>query len=276
MGPPDDRWVGGLRVGLSYAVADESELDPLDAELWFREPGVCGSCLAWRSETREGDEIATGTCRLRPELGRVPADLKKCDRYMQRGGFTYRPNDQPAPKRRRAKTLAILKRPSGVREEARRAEVRAPRAPVSRVSEANVPASEPALIRIERKERLPKPRGPAPKEIDLGTLKSVPVIRQAMVELVREELSKKHRELHPKFKGGAARVVPTEGSAVELPVDRLFSMLERLLVSLEELEGALGKLEEADESRKQLAQIRGSFTTFNVLFSYRDEGFIGT
>ncbi|MBI4820744.1 MAG: hypothetical protein HY791_31055 [Deltaproteobacteria bacterium] len=263
-------------------MADEAELDPLIAETWFGEPGICGSCIAWRAETRPGDEIATGSCRLRPELGRVPADLKKCDRYMQRGGFTYRPDSDSGPKRRRSKTLAVLKRPGG-RDETRRPE--APSAPKSpkasreiQTQHGSKPSTERAapIIRLEVRPKLPFPRAPAPKEIDLGGVTSVPVVRQALVDLVREELMKSRREMHPKFKGGVVRVVPTSGSAREIPADRFFAHLDRLLSSLSALEAKVVGLEDSEEMKRQVTGIRGSFTTFNVMFAYKDEGFTGT
>src|SRR5687767_9960939 len=98
------------------------DLDPMDPDSWRQVPNVCGSCIAWRcEEARSGDEIATGACKLRPEMGRVPADLPKCNRYMPRGQFTFTPERIPrSPKRRAAKTLSIVRYgPSGEKLEAK-------------------------------------------------------------------------------------------------------------------------------------------------------------
>ena len=264
--PPNDRCRDGLRIGLTSVVTDEQELDPLDPEGWFREPNVCGSCIAWRCEARDGDEIATGPCRLRPELGRIPADLKKCDRYMQRGGYTYRPNDAAAPSRRRSKTLSVIKRP-GAEPESRPAKA-------SPKSTPSVGSNEPPrVVRLEVRPKLPFPRPTPPKEVELGRLTSLPVVRQALVELVRDEFGRSKREIHPRFKGGTVRAVPTAGAANEIPVEQLFAHLDHVLNSLALLESKLGQLDEAEDMKKQLNGIRGSFTTFNVLFAHRDEGF---
>jgi hypothetical protein len=82
------------------------ELDPMKAESWREVRDVCGSCIAWRCEDpREGDELAIGQCKLRPEMGRVPGDLPKCNRYMPRGTFKYQADKMPqSPMRRMPNT----------------------------------------------------------------------------------------------------------------------------------------------------------------------------
>ncbi|MEO1338545.1 MAG: hypothetical protein AAFV29_23080, partial [Myxococcota bacterium] len=88
--------------------------DPLKPESWHQEPGVCGSCIAWRpTPTQSGDEVAIGACRLRPELGRVPADLKLCDLYKPRGQFVYAPTpEKKTTRRRRTAAARVLRRSS--------------------------------------------------------------------------------------------------------------------------------------------------------------------
>jgi len=55
---------------------------------WRTDPDVCGSCIAWLapSPVEIGkDGAPVGSCRLRPELRRVPATLGKCALYRGRG-----------------------------------------------------------------------------------------------------------------------------------------------------------------------------------------------
>src|SRR5690242_13665647 len=86
--------------------------DPMNPAAWYQEPNICGSCIAWRpEEPRPGEDVAAGECKLRPELGRVPATLKKCNIYKPRGQFRYDPSSSSAPSRRKtAKTLKVLRR----------------------------------------------------------------------------------------------------------------------------------------------------------------------
>ena len=89
----------------------KAELDDLDPQRWFGEPDVCGSCIAWRSgEPEPEDEVATGVCRLRPELPRVPATLRRCDLYKPRGQFVYQPTVEPGGRRKRRADARVLRR----------------------------------------------------------------------------------------------------------------------------------------------------------------------
>ena len=124
-----------------------SDRDPKDPDAWREVKDVCGGCIAWRpGGPTEEDDVAMGSCRLRSELGRVPASLQKCDLYKGRGSYVYKP--APEPRRRaRASAPRVLKRTADGEMVVDKS-VRAPRAPRS---------TEPRV------------RPPVPREIDMGT-----------------------------------------------------------------------------------------------------------
>jgi hypothetical protein len=174
---------------------------------------------------------------------------------MPRGQFHYQPGKIKTPTRRRSKLLSVV-----------RAEGRGTEQPVLR------PVTTPSLPR----ERPPRP--PVPTEIDLGGDESGPVIRQALLELVRAELGRSTRELHPRFKQG--KVIAKNGDrSVEIGAERFFSVLDRLRSSLEACERALerrsAKFEPAElsEMKAGLRAVQGSLTTFNIMFADKEDYF---
>lgn len=74
---------------------------PHPDEPWREDPLVCGSCIAWRHPDppeRGPEGVPVGTCRLRPELHRVPATLGRCAQYRGRGqpAAPVRPRSKPS------------------------------------------------------------------------------------------------------------------------------------------------------------------------------------
>lgn len=267
---------------------------PLDPARWYGEPGVCGSCIAWKPEDPRPDEtVAAGVCRLRPELRRVPATLKLCSLYKPRGQFTYQPGKEPqAPTRRkRASAPVVLRRSEGGElvpasapkptraERPERAE-RAERAERPQRGEGEVPALGLSFVPMPPRERPPPvPGWTPPKDVDVGT-DSPPMVRGALVELIREELGVSRREMAQRFKmGGTAEAVSLDGRRRAIPASQLFSMLDRLKLSLEHLERALerrpGLGADREDLLANLRRVQGSFTTFNVLFADRADYFSG-
>ena len=234
--------------------------DPLDPEEWYGVPGVCGSCIAWKpGSTEPTDTRAVGVCKLRPEMGRVPADLPKCPKYMQRGGYTYDPSRAGASSRKRSKTIAVVRR--GQDGEMHAKPIRSP-APTA-------PRATPVA---------PPPRAPAPKDIDLGELTSLPVIEQALIELMRSELPASRREMLARFKGGRIEAHDGAGRIESRRIEWFFAAIDRLATSLDQLEqqvarhGAkLGGTEA--ELEDSLSRVRGTLTTFNVLFQHKEDFF---
>lgn len=231
---------------------DDRAHDPMAPEAWYGEPNVCGSCIAWRpEEAQEGDEVATGVCRLRPELGRVPASLKLCTLYKARGQFVYTPKrDAGGTRRKRASAVRVLKRTESGEM------VKAPAAAV-------------------RREPPPEEVYVPPREIDLGDDASLPAVRATFRDLIREELGVTRREMAKKYKGGTVKVAVAEGPYHEVPVDVLFALVDRFKSSLDALES---KLRLHDELKSEVANVkraRGTFTTFNVLWADREDYFTG-
>lgn len=264
------------------ATDDEPEAgpDPLNPQNWHAVRDVCGSCIAWRPDAaRDADEIATGVCKLRPEIGRAPADLRKCSKYLPRGQFVYQPGKVPgSPKRRMAKTVSVL-RQNAAGELVQTTTVRADALPPS-LRTARV---EPRVARVEvdaaEVQSAPRDvRPPAPSSIDLGQVSSPEVVRYALIELVRQEHGRVRRELHPRFKGGKIQALTAAGVGRSVPAERFFSMIDRLRSSLDALDGALAAKsaalgEDAAELRSQVGRMHGSMTTFNVLLSDRADYF---
>ena len=236
--------------------------DPMDPESWYREPGVCGSCIAWKpGDPRPGEEVAAGSCRLRPELSRVPATLRKCDLYKGRGQFVYQPGSTPSPgRRKRAAPPRVLKRT----DDGKLVETKAPPAPRA-PREPDAP-------------RTPVERPVAPREVDVGT-DSLDTLRSVFVQLLRHDFRDAGREMLGRFEGGRVETRVGDRVTKSIEVERFFGMLERFRVTLDELEDAIVRqdalLPMVPELIGQLRRIQGSFTTFNLLYGDRSDYFSG-
>ena len=114
----------------------------------------------------------------------------------------------------------------------------------------------------------------------MGADASVPLVRQALVDTVRHEYGRSRRELHTKYaRGGTVKVVDADGQRRSISAERFFSMLDRLQSSLAALERALdGQAESlgpavSKDLTAQLGRMRGSLTTFNVMFEHKEDHF---
>lgn len=248
---------GGGDVSIPVrGMADDK--DPMDPQSWFAEPGVCGSCIAWKSDDpRPGEEVAAGSCRLRAELPRVPATLRKCDLYKARGQFVYQPTaSSGSTRRKRSGAAKVMKRS----EEGQLVQVRAPVAP-----------------RESAGPKMPIERPPSPREVDVGT-DDAKELRRVMVALFRNERSTS-REMAGRFEGGKTEVTNGSRTTKRIDNERFFGMLESMRSSLEELEDAIVRsdplLPLVPELTGYLRRVQGSFTTFNILYAKRDDYFSG-
>lgn len=228
--------------------------DPLKPDSWHQEPGVCGSCIAWRpTPPQDGDEVAPGACRLRPELGRVPADLKLCDLYKPRGQFVYAPEPDRRGQKRRAATAKVLRR-----------------------------SAEGEMVVDEGASRVPSAspstRPPPPRTVEVGT-DDAAVLRRIMVELLSNEISTVRHDLHSRFDGGRVELIANDGRKHEVAVERLFGLIDRFKLSLDELEEAIVRQDDllalAPELIANIRRMQGSLTTFNFLFADRSDYFTG-
>ena len=232
---------------------DDRANDPMAPEAWYGEPEVCGSCIAWRpADPKPEDEVATGSCRLRPELGRVPASLKLCNLYKPRGQFVYLPKKDKEPRRKRASAPKVLRRSD----------------------EGELVEAPPPAV-YQRREAPPEEVVAVPRDIDLGDDANLPAIKATFRDLLREELGNSRREMQKKYKGGVVKVAIRTGPYLEHSCDLLFSILDRLKSSLDQLEAKLEKTAELKEDAEQVKRIRGSFTTFNVIWADREDYFTG-
>ena len=231
-----------------------SPADPNDPEAWQGIADVCGSCIAWRStQVDQSRQVASGICKLRPELQSVPADMKKCTIYKPRGQFVYSPGQSSSPKRRRAKVLKVVRiDEKGQKTETTHAQRRPPR-------EA--------------------PKSLLPTEINLGDGASETQIKQLLIEVFRTELSPSKPSIHPKFEGGKVSIHTANGKSNEVSAERLFAQLVHLQDSLDSLESSFqrlaGKLGDrlTTDLDGQLKRIRGTMTTFNVMFREKTDFF---
>lgn len=235
---------------------------------------VCGACIAWRPEAPEArssmaaaggaapdaapdadaraDLVQIGSCRLRPELGRVPASLAKCALYRARGQ-----PDRPAPTAARRSRTSRTARPSG---------------PTARRARASSPTPRGASIVP------PVPAPDRPLAAPLGTAAVDSELRRVAFQLHQAELGP-GRDLKGRFEGGTVEVRDRDGKVDRFPIEVLFRRLVRLRNALDQLESEVDshpKLQvEAEELVGLVRKVHGSLTTFNVLFDAPIDQFSG-
>ncbi|HJL43320.1 MAG TPA: hypothetical protein RMG48_18575 [Myxococcales bacterium LLY-WYZ-16_1] len=244
---------------------------------WTKTPNVCGSCIAWRPDPsapsgpdRSGASAAApdapasdgesgpdpsapndpiGSCRMRPELGRVPASLPKCPLYRARGTAPT----EPAPARRRSRTGTTPNRTA--------------------VRRARDAAGEPSLP--------PAPAAPAqrPRGPRAGAVSAeARPWRDAGFELLARELGPA-RDLRGRFEGGTVEVRDAQGGIQPYPMEVFFRRLVRFRNALDQLESAVdsadGLASEASALVSQVRKIHGTWTSFNVLFEEQIDHFSG-
>ena len=255
------------------------ERDPMNPTSWYGEPDVCGSCIAWRGlDPRPGEEVAAGICKLRSELPRVPATMPKCNIYKPRGQFRYEPERHASPKRRRNKVLKVVRVEDGVEKPMRapRPERPAPKPRAPREAVADGPFV-PRTYEVRNVERPPEP--PRPKDVDLGSDPGAPVIKQALVQMVRWELGNSRREMADKYKRGGRVAVRVGDKEKSISAEHFFSFLDRLQSSLSAFDKAADRYRDklgaslTDEIKANSKRVRGSMTTFNVMFAHKEDHF---
>ena len=275
------RMIGGC-LDPSTMTDPVDDRDPMNPESWFDEPNVCGSCIAWKpDDPREGEETAAGSCRLRTELRRVPASMAKCDIYKPRGAFRYDPG-RSSPRRRKNKVLSHVEIDKDGNEKTitRTRKPRQPRAPRSPEEPSLPVVRDWTPTPIEEREQRPE-RAPAPATIDFGAGESVPELKQALLTLMRKELGHSGRELHTKFaRGGKVEIYAKEGNKLRATsAERFFSMLDRFQISMDRLEKQITAHAEglgASDTKDMHAAVKrmkGSFTTFNVMYQHKEDQF---
>jgi hypothetical protein len=268
--------------------------DPMNPAAWYQEPNVCGSCIAWRpDDPRPGEDVAAGACKLRPELGRVPASLAKCNIYKPRGQFTYTPGTTPTVRRRKTGQAKVLRRSAEGDLVPSRPP---PRTGLKVIDYDRLDDEEVVVERLEPDEegstedwsteegstepRPPRPEVQAPKTIDLGGDESAAALKQGLTDMIRTEHGRSNREIHSKYRtGGKAIAATKDGAKVEISAERLFSFLVKLRASLDALEIRIERtqLEKADKEEMvaNVKRMHGSMTTFNLMFQDKEDYFSG-
>jgi hypothetical protein len=204
----------------------------------------CGTCARFVRVVETIDD--TGEVRRHGEclLGVWPSplyDTSTCSQWVRRGEFKARPPERPS--RSRAPRSA-----GGARE-----------------GESAVPATRSELV-------LPE---------DLLDM-DADEFRRVLAEVIRDELGVGDAQLAGRWEGGEVVLKPGKPGIQEkrIPIDALFHkvvMIRDKLRVLEQKINAHPKLA-ADEKlqfQQYVTGCYGSLTTFNVLFSSRDDQFVG-
>jgi hypothetical protein len=232
------------------------------------EKDTCGACIAFLTAHSVEAEETLGTCRLRPEMGRIPQALPRCSKYVEKGtGKTYktkRPAHGRAPGWYDDTEVEIVSGRGATKGQTHSSD----KGPSSK--------SKPSPIRIARKRSYGA-------SIDLG---GDDVDTQALKELIRDVLNDEGLvgdiPMGEKWHGGTLVLKPADDSLKpkEIPIEIFFrkvvTVRERLRV-LEQKVNTNKKMSDQDKADIQtyITRIYGSLTTFNVLFSEKRDHFVG-
>ncbi|MBI5510462.1 MAG: hypothetical protein HY903_17025 [Deltaproteobacteria bacterium] len=219
---------------MSDTPENDGDLETLPAS-----PGTCGACIAFAS----GADAATdgrGRCLLRAEIGRIPRDLPRCPKYVERGtGKTYKPPPVARPRgsaRERDADEVVVVRPKAYGASIDLGE-----------DTMDTKALRALLVDVLTEE---------------GVLGATPMgARWEGGTLV----------LKPAAADQQAKEVP-----IEAFFHKIVMVRDRLRVLEQKLNGH-PKLSDAEkvEMQQYITKIYGSLTTFNVLFKDRADQFVG-
>jgi hypothetical protein len=204
----------------------------------------CGSCARFVRVIETFDE--TGEVKRHGEclLGVWPSplyDTSTCSQWVRRGEFKARPESTP----RRTHTVRGARASSGATET---------------ITESPRPLALPEdLLDMDADE-----------------------FRRVLAHVIRDELGVGRIEITGRWEGGEMILKPgKEGTAEKrIPLDSLFHKVVLIRDKLRVLEQKINSHPKlADDEKMQLQQYitgcYGSLTTFNVLFSSRDDQFVG-
>jgi PcrA/UvrD helicase-like protein len=161
-------------------------------------------------------------------------------------------------------------------------------------SVASPPASPVrAAAPAGRQEETPRPQAPAPpgeaqrseivgRSYPAAATATTGSIKEALREVLREEMGAPHIKMIDRFKGGTMTLRPGRAGLAEkaIPIDGFFHKIvmvrDRLRVLEQKINAHTG-LSDADkiDLQQYITRIYGSLTTFNVLFADRDDWFVG-
>lgn len=199
----------------------------------------CGSCVLWSPREPSPTRRNLGVCLLENDARRtLDCNAWACPYYRPRRGS-----------------------PAAAEHHARR-RIPAPRTSSSRALGREAPAPTPAALSIRALEGAH----------DGG----------AIAELALECVLGGRRvpPLLERFRGGSVTVTPAGGGTPwTVPVERWFAWVCGVKAALEALEAEVGgcglAADEKEKIRSDIKSMRGTLTTFNVLFRDREDHFVG-
>ena len=203
---------------------------------------TCADCKAFYMEARDENGTIRGLCRLRSELGEVPATMNYCHVF-----------------RIRENKIGVVKNVS-------------PKS-VSRGSSRRAVA---ATLSEERPTLKDPVTGDTSGEITMDR----DGLKQVLRELLEEETLYGYPEIGAKWQDGTLVIKPADSAnqPKEVPVEVLFNKIIMLRDRLRVLEAKINghdKLEKQDKIELQgyISKCYGTLTTFNVLFRDKEDHF---
>jgi hypothetical protein len=206
---------------------------------------ICLDCIGFSGEVRDEEGKTRGRCRFRPELGQIPEDLPYCP------SFTLRRSREG-----KVKAVKPVKKTRGGGSRAPRAAPRSAAAP------------RPTLEGT--------PRGDTSGEISMDR----EGLKQVLRELLEAETLYGYPEISPRWDGGTLVLKPPDpdNQPKEVDLNAFFHKIVMVRDRLRVLEAKINgqdKLSERDKIELQgyISKCYGTLTTFNVLFSDKDDHF---
>jgi hypothetical protein len=205
---------------------------------------TCGDCKAFYMEARDELGVIRGLCRLRPELGELPASMDYCHLYRVRDSRAGQVNDvKPSPAKKRSP------RRDKPREQ--------PEGPARATLDEPVTGDTDGEITMDRDG-----------------------LKQVLREILEEETMYGYPEMGARWQGGSLVMRPgaEETQEKEVPLETFFHKIVMVRDRLRVLEAKINgndKLKDQDKAELQsyISKCYGTLTTFNVLFRDKTDHF---
>jgi hypothetical protein len=231
---------------------------------WEKLSGRCGGCIKFSHDFGDGPK-AYGHCPVKNRTGAITSMDFKCEVYIPHESVR---GDEPQSK---APTRNPFADPLNATKHA-------PSRQRRRTGEAPKPRQNPQENR--RKKRALADRQPMPfgeDSMDRATL------REIMQEAIEDAMGIGEVETVDRFLGGKVVVCPPDDDtqAKEISVENFLRKIVMIRDNLRVLEQKINSNKALDDAEKvQLQQYvtrcYGSMTTFNFLFKYKEDHFIGS
>jgi hypothetical protein len=204
---------------------------------------MCGDCKAFYMEARDENGTVRGLCRLRPELGELPAAMDFC--------HLFRVRDARLGRVKEVALKADAKRPGrwetgGGSPEPTRATLADP-----------VTGETTGEIAMDRDG-----------------------LKQVLRELLEEETMYGYPEMGNRWRGGTMVLKPGAEESLEkdLPIEMLFHKIVMIRDRLRVLEAKINSHEQLGDQDKvelqgYISKCYGTLTTFNILFKDKSDHF---